>query len=357
MVNPEKAAKLRQRAEELFQKEQYEKALEFIVKSLEEHPDNPLAWQLQGLIQEACNYKNEAVQSFNETLTRDKNCETAYLGIARIHRLRKDYFKAFEMLAEMANRNPASLILRQTILDVLENDNKAEWEELFKVQPEILIQIVKNAGNDVDFKYKMTGVLKSVAVAKPELFQGKALEIITELAKSEDDEVRSTAYVLMVAAYEASPVIIEKYKHLLTTGIKDKNNYIQKSTAGIIKSMLDYFPDFLAGQEELLVQALENPISAEVLTKTLPSCPQCKSQDNLYLQKVIPGEKLLRFFCEKCDIKFYRQPGSKTVNVMDKAESRMKGPVVCPECKMQYLVFIEQDKLYSCSVCKKWFTN
>lgn len=356
-MDPVKAAKLRQKAEELFDKEEYEKALEYIAKSLQEHQDNPIAWQLQGMIQEACNYKAEAVESFKETIRRDANCEIAYIGIVRIYRLRKDYFKAFEILADFANKNPASKLLRQVILDILENDNKAEWEELFKVQPEILINIVKNSNDDIDFKYKMTGVLKNVAVSRPELFQGKALEIISELANSEDDEIRSTAYVLLVAAYEASPVIIENYKQLLVNGVTDKNNYIQKSTAGIIKSMLDYFPDFLADEDDLLLQALEQPLVAEVLLKTLPSCPQCKSQDDMYLQKVIQGEKLLRFYCEKCDITFYRQPGNKTVSIMDKTESRMKGPIVCPECKMQYLVFNEQEKLYSCSVCKKWFTQ
>ncbi|HME55292.1 MAG TPA: hypothetical protein VKM55_23995 [Candidatus Lokiarchaeia archaeon] len=356
-MDPAKAAKLRQKAEELFDKEEFDKALEYIVKSLEEHPDNPIAWQLQGLIQEACNYKAEAIKSFQETIKRDSNCEVAYIGIVRIYRLRKDYFKAFEILADLASKNPSSKLLRQIVLDVLENDNKAEWEELFKVQPEILIEIVKNAKDDIDLKYKMTGVLKNVAVSKPELFQGKALEIISELANSDDDEIRSTAYILLVAAYEASPIIIEKYKQLLVNGVIDKNNYIQKSTAGIIKSMLDYFPDFLADEDEMLLQALEQPVVAEVLLKTLPSCPQCKSQDDMYLQRVIQGEKLLRFYCEKCDIKFYRQPGNKTVTVMDKAEARMKGPVVCPECKMQYLVFNEQEKLYSCSVCKKWFTQ
>nr|MDO8088835.1 hypothetical protein [Candidatus Sigynarchaeum springense] len=358
-TNPEKAAKLKARAEELFQQEKFDKALEMIVKSLEEHPENPLAWQLQGLIQEACGYKNDAITSFKEALVRDANCEMAYIGMARVHRARKDYFKAFQTLADVVNRNPTSENVRQVILDILENDNKAEWEELFKTQPEIVIKLVQNAatGKDIDFKFKLTGLLKNVAVAKPELFQGKALDIISELAKSKDDEIRSTAYVLLVAAYEASPVIIENHKPMLKAGVKDPNNYVQKATGGIIKSMLDYFPNFLPGEEELLTQALENPLIADILLKTLPSCPNCRDQENLYLQKIIEGEKMLRFYCEKCDITFYRQPGARTVKLMDKTEKRMKGPVVCPECKMQYLTFSEADKLYSCSVCRKWYTQ
>ncbi|MEX2727172.1 MAG: hypothetical protein Q6353_007960 [Candidatus Sigynarchaeum springense] len=327
------------------------------MKALDEHPENPLAWQLQGLIQEACGYKTEAITSFKEALARDANCEMAYVGMARVHRARKDFFKAFQTLAEVTSRNPASENVRQIILDILENDNKAEWEELFKTQPEILVKLLQNAGNDIDFKYKLTGVLKNVAVAKPELFQGKALEIINELSKSKDDEIRSTAYVLLVAAYEASPIIIENHKSILSMGVKDPNNYVQKATGGIIKSMLEYFPNFLAGEEELLVQALENPLIADILLKTLPACPNCRDQENLYLQKIIEGEKMLRFYCEKCETKFYRQPGAKTVQILDKAEQRMKGPIVCPECKMQYLTFSEADKLYSCSVCRKWYTQ
>jgi tetratricopeptide (TPR) repeat protein len=356
-MNPEKALKLKQKAEELFQQEKYDKALETIVKSLEEHPENPIAWQLQGLIQEACGFKNESLASFKEALARDTNCEMAYIGIARVHRARKDFFKAFQTLADITKRDPASKNLRQFVLDILENDNAAEWEELFKTQPEIMVKLVQNAGNDIDFKYKMTGVLKNVAVAKPELFQGKALDIINELAKSSDDEIRSTAYVLLVAAYEASPTIIENHKHMLKSGVKDSNNYVQKSTGGIIKSMIDYFANFLVGEEELLTQALENPLIAEILLKTLPVCPNCRDQEHLYLQKVIDGEKILRMYCEKCDTKFYRQPGARTVQVMDKTEQRMKGPVVCPECKMQYLIFSDADKMYSCSVCRKWYTH
>ncbi len=357
LMNPEKALRLKQKAEELFQQEKYDKALETIVKSLEEHPENPIAWQLQGLIQEACGFKNEAVASFKEALARDVNCEMAYIGIARVHRARKDYFKAFETLANIVNRNPASTNVRQFVLDILENDNAAEWEELFKTQPEIIVKLLQTAGNDIEYKYKMTGVLKNVAVAKPELFQGKALDIINELAKSSDEEIRSTAYVLLVAAYEASPTIIDNHKHMLRSGVKDSNNYVQKSTGGIIKSMLDYFPNFLTGEEELLTKALENPLIADVLLKTLPVCPNCRNQENLYLQKVIEGEKLLRLYCDKCNTSFYRQPGAKTVQVMDKGEKRMKGPVVCPECKMQYLIFSDADKLYSCSVCRKWYSQ
>jgi tetratricopeptide (TPR) repeat protein len=352
-MNPEKALKMKQKAEELFQQEKYDKALEMIVKSLEEHPENPIAWQLQGLIQEACGFKNEAVSSFKEALARDMNCEMAYIGIARVHRARKDFFKAFETLADIAGRDPASKNLRQFVLDVLENDNKAEWEELFKTQPEIIVKLLQKAGVDIDFKYKMTGVLKNVAVAKPELFQGNALDIINELAKSPDEEIRSTAYVLLVAAYEASPVVIENHKHMLKAGVKDSNNYVQKSTGGIIKSMLDYFPNFLAGEEELLTKALENPLIADVLLKALPLCPNCRDQEHLHLQKVIEGEKLLRLYCEKCDTRFYRQPGAKTVQVMDKKEQLMKGPIVCPECKMQYLK--NEDSTLYCSMCRKWF--
>ncbi|NMC04171.1 MAG: hypothetical protein GYA24_03110 [Candidatus Lokiarchaeota archaeon] len=356
-TNPEKALKLKQKAEELFAQEKYDKALETVVKSLEEHPENPLAWQLQGLIQEACGYKNESLASYKEAIVRDNNCEMAYIGMARVHRTRKDFFKAFSILADVTKRNPASTNIRQIILDVLENDNASEWTELFKTQPEIIVMLVQNAGNDIDFKYKMTGVLKNVAVAKPELFQGKALDIINELAKSTDEEIRSTAYVLLVAAYEASPTIIENHKHMLKSGVKDPNNYVQKSTGGILKSMIEYFPNFLAGEEELITQALENPLIAEILLKAMPLCPTCRDQENVYMQKVIEGEKLLRFYCDKCDTRFYRQPGAKTVQLMDKSEQRIKGNIVCPECKMQYLMFSEQDKMYSCSVCRKWYTE
>jgi regulator of sirC expression with transglutaminase-like and TPR domain len=49
-MNPEKAAKFREKAEKFFDKQEYERALDAITKSLEFHPENPRSWQLQGFI-------------------------------------------------------------------------------------------------------------------------------------------------------------------------------------------------------------------------------------------------------------------------------------------------------------------
>nr|MDO8118800.1 hypothetical protein [Candidatus Sigynarchaeota archaeon] len=294
MVNPEKAAKLRQKAEELFEKGQHEKAMEYVVKSLEEHPQNFLAWQLQGLIQEAGNFKSEAIKSFNEALRLDTNCETAYIALARVYRSARHYAKAFNSLNDLVKLNPRSRLIRLVIEDVLENDNPAEWEEMFRNFPESLIETVKGSTDDVDFKYKITGLLKNVSIARPDLFKGKALEIIKDVAKSDDEEIRSTAYIILVAAYEASPGIINSVMEVLEQGVNDGSPYIQKAVAGIMKSLLNYFPNYLAGKDELVKKALEVPAIAEVALKMLPSCPKCHSQDDVYIQPFMTEEKLLR---------------------------------------------------------------
>jgi tetratricopeptide (TPR) repeat protein len=356
-MNPERAAKFRQQAQSLFEKKQYDKALEVVTKALQEHPDNPISWQLQGFIQEACNYRNEAIKSFQEAIKRDESCEIAYVSISRILREKKDFFKSFEILENISQKFPKSALLRQAVMEILEGRISAELTELFKVRPEIIINVLKNAEDDPDFKYKLTGTIKNVAVEKPEFFTGKAFEIIRELSKASDDEVRSTAYVLLVAVYEANPSIIEKNKDVLRAGIADKNQYIQKTTSGILKNLVNYFPNYLVGEEAMLTQALDGPVTAENIMRVLPACPNCHSQDDVYLQPIQENEKILRLYCEKCDVYYFKQPGSMATSVIDKGEKMLDGPVVCPSCKIQFLKWSEEAKLYGCSVCGKWYTQ
>ncbi len=353
-VNPEKAAKLRQKAEELFEKGQNEKAMEHVVKSLEEHPHNPLTWQLQGLIQESSSFKSEAIKSFTEALKLDNKCETAYIGLARVYRTGRHYAKAFDALNELVKMNPASKLIRLVIEDVLENENFSEWEVLFKNYPESLIETVRHSADDIDFKFKITGLLKDVSIARPDLFKEKALDIIKEIARTPDEEIRSTAYVVLVAAYEASPGIINAMMDVVHEGIKDPSPYIQKATAGIMRSLLNYFPNYLAGKDGLVAEALEVPTIAEVLLKVLPSCPKCHKQDEVYIQPFMADDKLLRMRCEMCDIYFTKEPGAKTVSVLEK--EKLSGAIICPGCKGQFLAWVENDKLYTCSVCNKFYS-
>lgn len=358
-MNPDKANKLRLKAQELLGKNQPEKALEAIMKSLDEHPDNPLSWQMQGLVQEACNYRNEAVQSFKEAIKRDKMNELSYLGIYRILRTKKDTFNAFQWLANLASVNPASPLLRESVCDVLETENKEEWNELFKVRPDVLVAAIKNASGDadLDFKYRITGLLKNVGVANPELFQAKALDIILELATSPDGEIRNTAFILLVAAYEASPTIMEQeaIRGLLARGVSDPSTFIQRTAGGLIRSILDYFPNYLAGMEDVLDAAFDAPHVADSILKACPSCPRCRSQDEVYMMKMRPDEKIVRFHCEACDFHYFKQPGSRAALELDKGDKKV-GLVICPLCKIQILNWSDPDGMYTCSICNKWFS-
>lgn len=353
-MDPAKATKFRVKAEQLLAAGKPDKALDQIIKSLDQHPDNPLAWELQGIIQMELRFDREAAQSFSEAIKRNPESELSYIHLSRILRSRKDLFKAMGVLAKLADIKPESYMLQQTVLDILENEDTV-WEELFKVQPEILIKVLNHAA-DEEFKYKMTGLLKRVAVERSELFLGKAFNVIRSLADSDDDEIRNTAYILLVAVFEANPREIVKNFDLVEKGIKDSNKFVLRSTAGVMKSLLEYFPNFLFGHDEIIVAALENPTIAEQILKIIPPCPKCKSQDNLYLQKLEKDEKLIRLYCETCDVDFYKSPGMKVVEVIDDEELKLSGPVICPLCHGQFLKWVDDEKLYTCSVCNKWFT-
>ncbi|MBD3185853.1 hypothetical protein GF325_03405 [Candidatus Bathyarchaeota archaeon] len=301
-------------------------------------------------------FKKEAVQSFKQTIKLDKSCDLAYISLNKLYRDRKDYFKAMVVLADLVHENPTSPLLRQTVIEILESGLDVEIEEIFKIQPEILIELLQNAEDD-DFKYKMTGLLKNISVERPELYSGKAFNIIRELAESSDNEIRSTAYVILVAAYEANPRTIETLGlDLIEKGLKDQHNYIQRSTGGLLKSMLDYFPNYLAGRDDLIIMALENPQTASTIMKVLPKCPKCRSIEDVYLQKINKGDKILRFYCEKCELGYFKSPGSNMVQEIEKSKKKFKGPIICPSCKGQFLKWIEEDAVYNCSVCSKYFT-
>ncbi|MHA1684007.1 MAG: hypothetical protein ACTSUE_23920 [Promethearchaeota archaeon] len=355
-MDAEKAVKFKKKAEDLFAAGKEEKALENVIKALEYHPDNPLTWQLQGLIQQSCGFKREAAESFKHAIKLDKDCELSYVSLFKLLRSRKDLFRAMEVLETLSRVNPESELLRATVIEILESEVEAEIEEIFKIRPELIIEIVGNAKDD-QFKYKITGLLKNISVDRPELFAGKAFDIIKVLAKSKDDEIRSTAYVLLVAAYEANPRTIESVGlDLIKEGIRDKHNYIQKSTGGLVKSILEYFPNYFAGRDDIIILALETPETAPIVLKVLPPCPKCKSIDEVYLQKIQEGDKILRFYCQKCDVGYFKSPGSRIVKKIEKSEKKLKGPIVCPSCKGQFLAWNEADGLYSCSVCSKYFT-
>ncbi|MHA1791573.1 MAG: tetratricopeptide repeat protein [Promethearchaeota archaeon] len=357
-MNEEKANKARRKAEDLFSNGKYEKALDMVIKSLELNPRDPGSWQLQGIIQQALGLNRDAITSYQQAIKLDNKAELSYTNLCKLWRNKRDYFKEMNVLRELVNINPKSELLRNEILGVLGGNVAKEIEELFKIQPEILIKIINNTEDDEDYKYQITSMLKNVATSFPELFAGKAFNVIKELVKSKDDEIRSTGYLLMIAAYEANPRTIESLGlDLIRKGLKDSNLYIRKSCGGLLKSMLNYFPNYLTGNEDIIESALEKPEVAPIIIKIIPPCPKCKTLDEVYLKKNQGNEKLLRLYCKNCNVDYYKPPGSVSAKIIEKKSQELKGPIICPLCKKQFLKWIEGDNLYKCSICNKYFTT
>ncbi|MHA1369818.1 MAG: tetratricopeptide repeat protein [Promethearchaeota archaeon] len=353
-MDPNKAAKFRGRAQECMAKNDYDKALEWIYKSLEEHPSNPVSWELQGIIQNKLRLFNDALQSFREAVKLNPDSELSWLMIASLLRQKKDYMGSLETLYNLLQRNPRSQGVHSAVFEMLEKHDYI-WDDLFRVQPELLIMTAENLDSSSK-KIKLLDLLDQVVKERPELFKGDAFKVVRTLICDDADAVRERAYFLLRALYDANPQIMEKNLNLLRLGLADSNESINRVSGALLRAILDYFPEFIAGDEKLLISALEHPVVAQIILSLMPACPNCNSRDDVYLRNIDTDTKNIYFYCEKCDIDYYKKPGFPNAHKSSRRGQKISGPIICPICNQQFLIFKESEGLYHCSLCNKWYT-